>query len=133
MKHLPTIARIWLGLTFLVFGLDGFFHYSPMPKEAPPEAAMAFGMAMMKTGYLFQLVKGTEAVCGALLLVNLFTPLALVVLAPVIVNIVLFNVRLGPSTSGLVICAVIVLLELYLAWKYRHAYRPMLAAKVSPS
>jgi uncharacterized membrane protein YphA (DoxX/SURF4 family) len=132
MKLLPTFARILLGLVFLVFGLDGFFHYIPMPKEAPPEAAMAFGMALMKTGYLFQLLKGTETVCGALLLLNLFTPLALVVLAPVIVNIVAFNVRLAPSTSGLVICAVIVLLELYLAWKYRNAYRPILAARVSP-
>src|ERR1051326_1850136 len=74
MKHLPTLARILLGLVFLVFGLDGFFHYIPQPKEVPPEGAMAFGMAMMKTGYLFQLVKGTEAACGALLLVNLFAP-----------------------------------------------------------
>lgn len=131
MKHFPTLARILLGLTFLVFGLDGFFHYIPQPKEAPPEAAMAFGMAMMKTGYLFQLVKGTEVVCGALLVLNLFVPLALVVLAPVIVNIVAFNVRLAPTTPGLVICAVIVVLELSLAWRYRSAYRPMLAAKVS--
>lgn len=129
-RHLVTAARILLGLTFFVFGLEGFLHFMPKPTAPPPEGAMAFGMAMMKTGYLFQLVKGTEVLGGALLLINRFVPLALLILAPVIVNIVAFNAFLSPST--LPIAFVVLALELYLAWAYREAYRPLLVASGRP-
>ncbi|HYP15649.1 MAG TPA: DoxX family membrane protein [Opitutus sp.] len=129
MKYLPTIARVLLGLMFFAFGLMGFL-VKP-PEGGVPEGAMALSDAMMKSGYLFQLIKGTEIVCGLLLLVNRFVPLALTVLAPVILNILLFHAFLAPS--GMVIPIVILGLELYLAWAYRHAFRPMLGAKVSPA
>ncbi len=129
MKHLPTIARVLLGLMFFVFGLNGFFNFIPAPKDGIPEGAMALSTAMMKSGYLLQLVKGTEVLAGLFLLLNRFVPLALVVLAPVIVNIVAFHAFLAPSNLGMTI--VILALELYLAWTYRHVYRPMLAARVS--
>lgn len=131
MKHLPTIARVLLGLMFFVFGLNGFLNFIPPPKDGIPEGAMALSIAMMKSGYLMQLVKGTEVVVGLLLLVNRFVPLALVVLAPVIVNIVAFHVFLAPT--GLVMTGVIVALHLYLAWTYRHVYRPMLASRATPA
>ena len=85
---------------------------------------------MINTGYLFPLVKGTEVLVGALLLLNRFVPLALALIAPVIVNIVAVHVLLAPS--GAVISIVILALELYLAWAYRSAFRPMLGARVSP-
>jgi uncharacterized membrane protein YphA (DoxX/SURF4 family) len=129
-RHLPAIARVLLGLMFLVFGLNGFLNFIPQPKDPIPEGAMAFVGAMMKTGYLFQLVKGTEVVVGALLLLNRFVPLALAFLAPVIVNIVAFHAFLAPS--GAVMTVVILGLELYLAWAYRSAFRGMLAARVTP-
>jgi hypothetical protein len=91
---------------------------------------MEFSTAMMNTGFLFQLVKGTEVLCGLLLLVNRFVPLALVVLAPVIVNIVMVHVFLAPANMAMAF--VILALELYLAWAYRSAFRPMLAAQVTP-
>lgn len=131
MKYAPTIARVLLGLMFFVFGLNGFLNFIPPPKEGIPEGAMAFSVAMMKTGYLMQLVKGTEVVVGLLLLINRFVPLALVVLAPVIVNIVAFHVFLAPT--GLVMTGVIVALHLYLAWCYRHAYRPLLTSRATPA
>ena len=84
----------------------------------------------MKTGYLFQLVKVTEVIVGALLLLNRFVPLALALLAPVIVNIVAIHAFLAPSGVGMAV--VILALELYLAWSYRSAFRPMLAARVGP-
>ena len=132
MKSFPTIARILFGLLFFVFGLDGFVHFMPQPKTPIPAGAMYFFMAMMKTGYLFQLVKGTEVVVGFLLLINCFVPLALVVIAPVIVNIVAFNVLLAPSGMGYAMSAIIVALELYLALRYRDVYSPMLRARVKP-
>jgi uncharacterized membrane protein YphA (DoxX/SURF4 family) len=130
-RVMPTIARVLLGLMFFVFGLNGFLNFIPPPKDPPPEGAMAFAMAMMNTGYLLKLVKGTEVLCGLLLLLNRFVPLALVLLAPVIVNIVAFHVFLAPSSVAMAI--VILGLELYLAWAYRAYYRPMLVARTTPA
>ena len=131
MKHLPTIARVLLGLMFFVFGLNGFLNFIPPPKDGVPPALMDFSMAMMKTGYLFQLVKGTETLVGLLLLLNRFVPLALVLIMPVIVNIVAVHAFLAPS--GLPTAIVILGLELYLAWSYRAAYRPLLTARATPA
>jgi uncharacterized membrane protein YphA (DoxX/SURF4 family) len=131
MKYLTLIVRALLGLLFLVMGLNGFLNFIPPPPEGVPAGAMEFSMAMMKTGYFLQFVKGTEVVVGALLLTNLFVPLALVVLAPVLINIIAFHVFLAPSgvPMGLVIAA----MWFYLAWTYRSAYRPMLGARVKPA
>lgn len=130
-RHLPTLARVLLGLVFFVFGLLALLNLMPPPpKEQMPPGLWAFSEAMMNTGFLFQLVKGTEVVVGALLLLNRFVPLALVLIAPVIVNIVAVHVFLAQSGLGMAI--VIAALELYLAWSYRSAFRPLLAAKVQP-
>lgn len=130
-RHLPTIARVLLGLVFFVFGLIGLFNLiPPPPKEQMPPGLWAFSEAMKNTGFLLQLVKGTEVIAGALLLMNRFVPLALVLIAPVIVNIVAVHAFLARSGLGLAI--VLLALELYLAWSYRSAFRSMLGAKVSP-
>jgi uncharacterized membrane protein YphA (DoxX/SURF4 family) len=130
-RHLPTIARGLLGLVFFVFGLAGLLNLlPPPPKEQMPPGLWAFSEAMQNTGFLLPLVKGTEVVVGALLLLNRFVPLALVLIAPVIVNIVAVHAFLAPSGLGMAI--VILGLELYLAWSYRSAFRSMLAAKVRP-
>ena len=131
-RHLPTVARSLLGLMFFVFGLMGLLNLMPPPPpETLPPKLVAFSTAMMNTGFLFQLVKGTEVVVGALLLLNRFVPLALALIAPVIVNIVAVHVFLAPS--GLVMALVILALEIYLAWAYRSAFRPMLGARVTPA
>ncbi len=129
-RHLPTIARVLLGLIFLVFGLNGFLHFIPQPKKPMPEAAIAFAGALMKTGYMFPMVMGTQLLVGVLLLLNRCVPLALALLAPVIVNIVAFHVFL--EHSGLPLALVVLVLELYLAWAYRNAYRSMLIGNARP-
>lgn len=130
VRHLPAVARVLMGLMFLVFGLNGFLHFIPEPKTPMPEGAAAFAGALMKSGYMFPLVMGTQLTVGILLLVNRFVPLALALLAPVIVNIIAFHVFLQPA--GLAPGAVALLLELYLAWSYRGAYRSMLAPRARP-
>lgn len=129
-RHFVTAGRVLMGLLFFVFGLDGFLHFMPPPSGPMPEGAVAFGTALMQTGYMFPLIKGTEVIAGALLLCNRFVPLALVLLAPVIVNIVAFSAFLIPSGIGLGV--VILALEVYLAWAYRSAYLPMLAPRAAP-
>lgn len=127
-SKLPTAARALLGLSFFVFGLNGFLHFIPQPPMSGPPAN--FVGAMMATGYLFQLVKGTEVACGLLLLSNRFVPLALTLLAPVLVNIILFHVFLEPAALALPL--VLLALELYLARSYRDAFAPMLHAHHAP-
>ena len=130
-KILPTIARVLLGLMFTVFGLNGFLRFIPEPKAAMPEGAVAFAGALMNTGYMMQLVSGTQLLTGVLLLFNRFVPLALALLAPILVGIITFHIFLAPASIAPGI--VVVVLELYLAWAYRNAYRPMLAMKVDPA
>jgi uncharacterized membrane protein YphA (DoxX/SURF4 family) len=125
--YLPAIARSVLGAAFFVFGLNGFLNFIPPPTEPMPEGAVSLGMAFMSSGYLFQLIKGTEVLAGLLLLCNRFAPLALVVLAPVLVNIVAFHIFLMPPGIGLSL--VLAGLELYLAWVYRAAFAPLLTAR----
>jgi uncharacterized membrane protein YphA (DoxX/SURF4 family) len=127
-RHATTTARVLLGLVFFTFGLDGFLHFVPQPDPSTlPPGVVAFSGALMGTGYMFPLIKGTEVTVGALLLANRFVPLALVLLAPVIVNIVLFHAFLAPSGIGLAV--VLVALQLCLAWVHRGAYRPLLKAR----
>src|SRR3954447_25728041 len=127
-QKLPGIARIVLGLAFFVFGLNGFLHFLPQPPMSGPPAD--FGAALFATGYMFPLIKGTEVVAGALLLSNRFVPLALAVLAPVVVNIFAFHAFLAPPNP---ISVFVLIGNAYLAWSYRDAFRPMLAGSARPA
>ena len=93
MNKIIIVARILLGLPFLVFGLNGFFEFMEQPEHGP-EATKFLG-ALVDSGYLMPLLKGTEVACGALLVLGLFVPLALTVLAPVMVNILGYHLGLG--------------------------------------
>jgi len=121
-RIVPTTARIALGLGFTVFGLNAFLHFMPLP--APPPGAGAFLGALGASGYLFPLLKATEVVSGLLLLSGMFVPLALAVLAPILVNIIGFHLFLEPS--GLPVPLALIAAEIYLAWTYRAAFAPML-------
>lgn len=126
--YLAATARVLMGLLFLVTGLNGFFDFLPQP-ESMPEGAAAFAGALMQTGYMFPLIMGTQLLAGVLLLLNRFVPLALVLIAPIIVNIVAFHVFLEPS--GLGMAGFVAALELLLVWAYWDAYRPMFAMRMS--
>ena len=127
-KWLPAIARILLGLAFLVFGLNGFLNFMPAPKDLPQDM-MTVLAGLMKGGYM-TVVSGAEVLAAVMLLTNCFVPLALTLLAPIVVGIITFHVAIArPSIGpGLIVLAI----ELYLAWAYRGAFRPMLASKTSP-
>src|ERR1041385_5005741 len=118
----PTIVRILLGLMFLVFGLNGFLNFIPAPKDMPQDIMTVMG-ALMKAGYM-TVVSGAEVLVSVMLLTNRFVPLALALLAPIIVGIITFHVAMAPATIGPGI--VVLVMELYLAWAYRGAFRPML-------
>src|ERR1700731_1357691 len=94
MKATGFVRRV-LGFVFLAFGLNGFVHFIPQMKM--PNPALEFFIGLAATGYMLPLLFVTQAVAGALLIVGLFVPLALALLAPIIVNIFLFHVFLAPD------------------------------------
>jgi len=129
-RHIPSIARFLMGLPLFVFGLNGFLNFIPQPTTPLPAGAAAFVGALLKSGYMMQLIGTTQLFVGAFLLLNRFVPLALALFAPFIVNALAFHIFL--ERSGLPMVAVFLALELYLAWKYRRAFRTMLAARAAP-
>jgi hypothetical protein len=127
-RFAPPAARLLLGLVFFVLGLNGFLQFLPTPPA--PERATAFVGALIATGYMFPLIKSVEVICGALLLSNRLVPLALAVVAPNVVNIVLFHAVLAPG--GLPVALLVLALELFTAWSYRDAFAPMLRTRTAP-
>ena len=124
-RYAPFAARIFLGTAFVVFGLNFFFGFLPQPEHSGE--AGAFLGALFVTGYMFPLIKITEIVAGVMLLTNRFVPLALLLLAPVLVNIVAFHAFLEPA--GLGIGVALTALELGLAYAYRDTFKAVLQAK----
>ena len=126
MKALPHILRLALGSIFLVYGLDGFFSF--MPKTLVSEQATNFISAMIDSGYLWTLLKVGETVGGIMLVLNLYVPLALILLAPIVVNVVGFHFFLNPENRAVGIYpmgVILVLLELSLAWLYREYFQSL--------
>jgi uncharacterized membrane protein YphA (DoxX/SURF4 family) len=130
-RHAPTAARILVGLPFFVSGLNGFLNFLPQPTTPLPAGAGAFLVALVNTGYMLPLIMATQLVVGALLLSNRFVPLALVLIAPFLVNSLAFHIVLEPSGRG--IAAVFSALVVYVAWGYRDAYRSMLVMRAQPA
>jgi uncharacterized membrane protein YphA (DoxX/SURF4 family) len=124
-SKLPLVARILLGGMFVFSGLNGFFQFAPMPPMPP--AAGAFLGALAGSGYFFPVLKGTELLVGLVLLSGRFVPLALTVLAPILVNIVLFHAVLAPA--GVAIPLVLMAAEIYLAWTNRESFAPLFQGK----
>jgi putative oxidoreductase len=117
-SKIPHIARILLGLVFLFGSVSYFFNLVPTPTDLP-EKLMTFNTGLMASGYFFTLLKATELVCGLLLVSGFFVPLALVVLAPIELNIFLVHAFLAPS--GLPLAIVMGLLMIYLSFFSRYS------------
>ena len=124
MKQAILVARILLGLMFFVFGLNGILHF--IHAEMPPGDAGLFAGIMASHGYM-AVVAVLQMIGGLLLLVGRYVPLGLTILAPIIVNILLFHILL---TGGANIApgVAVTVLELFLIWAYRLSFRGLLDA-----
>jgi uncharacterized membrane protein YphA (DoxX/SURF4 family) len=111
MKIVTVIARLLLGLIFVVFGLNGFFNFLSMG-PMPSGLAGQFIGALVLSHY-FWVVAALQVAGGVLLLINRFVTLALVLLGPVIVNIILYHVFLNPSGVALAIVGTILWLIVF--------------------
>ena len=126
MDKVAMVARILLGLVFFVFGLNGFLNFLENPPP-PNDAAAAFMGGLAGTGYFFPLLKATETVSGALLLVGMYVPLALLLLAPIVVNIAAYHFVLDPSGQGLVMSVLLIVLMIVVARANWGAFKGVLA------
>lgn len=127
MGKVTLVARLLLGLIFVASGI-AFFFVTPPPMEGP----MAdFFKGLMATGYFIYLLKGTEIICGLMLLAGRFVPLALVVLAPVVLHIFLVHAFMQPD--GLITALVLGILLSYLAFfskEYSPTIKGLFRAKI---
>lgn len=127
MKHATTITAGLLGLLFVVFGLNFFLNFIPMP-PSPPEGSppALFMAALFPTGYL-AFVKVLEILGGVLVAIPKTRLIGLLVLTPIIINILAFHVFLlkGAAIVDPVI-ALITLLPLFLIWKERGKFSALL-------
>jgi len=115
-------ARVLLGATFLVFGANYFLGFIPFPEPAPRVAEL---QGLLRDLRMYPVFKLAEVLAGALLVLGRAVPFALLLLAPIVVNIVLFHAFLEPR--GWPLGALVTALELLLAWAYWPSFRPLFA------
>ena len=122
MKILTIIVRVLLGLGFVVFGSNAFLHFIPMPPP-PQNLAGDYTRVFLASGYVY-FIGGFQVIGGLLLLVGRFVPLALTILGAIIVNILIFHALMAPE--GFPPALVFAALELFLVWRHREAFIPLL-------
>src|SRR5438045_9533710 len=126
MKTIIVIARLLLGLIFLTFGLNGFLHF--IPATLPSGTDGQFVGALFVSHYLVPifLLQTSSAV---LLLLNRYVPLALTLLAPIIVNILLIHFLMLPS--GLPLALVVTVLWILIFLSVRSAFAGLFQQRVA--
>lgn len=112
-----TAARLLLGTLLVVFAANGLLGLVTMPPGQGP--TLRFLQALQGIGYFFPLLHGVQLVLGGLLLARRLVPLALVALAPIVLNVLLFHLFLAPE--GLGVAAVLLVIYLTTAYAHRHA------------
>lgn len=126
MDKAALVSRYLLGLIYFVFGLNGFLGFITPP--TPAEAGGAFLGALAASGYMFPLIKATEVICGLALITNKFTALALVILAPISINIFLYHAILDPGVQQMFMPVLIIVASVIVAKSLKHKYAPLLSA-----
>lgn len=118
MERIHTIARLTLGIILIIFGANGFYNFLNLP-EMPENAQNVF----QSIGYMIMYVKMFEVLIGLALVLNLFVPLALLVLTPISINILFFHIGTG-FFEGILPGAMVAGLNMYLLYVHYDFYRP---------
>jgi uncharacterized membrane protein YphA (DoxX/SURF4 family) len=126
MNKAILISRNLLGVVFVVFGLNYFLQFIPMPKS---EGLPAQFMGALFVSKFLLVVKILEIAGGVLLLTKRFAPLGLVVLGPIVVNILLYDIFLAGAFNPL--GALVLVLESFLIWSYRKNFAGIFSAPKS--
>ncbi len=124
LQKAPLISRILLGLIFSASAIAGLAGVAPPPEGAEAQAFMG----LIYSSGLLILIKVIELVAGLALLSGIFAPMALVVLAPIVVNILFFHITLDPQ--GIPVGIVLTILGVVAALGYKEIFRPILQLKI---
>ena len=127
MRTASVIARYLAGVIFLIMGLNGFLHFIPFPP--PPGIAGQFMGALYVSHYLW-VIFSFQVIAGVLLLVNRYVPLAVALLAPVIVNILTFHATMAPS--GLPLAVLVAVLWALIFVDVRRAFSRLFQSRLQP-
>lgn len=125
MKIAVIIVRVLLGLLFLFGSVVYFLKLFPQPELKGDMKVFNEGLAA--SGYIMNVVKAIELLCGLAFVSGFFVPLATVVIFPISVNILLVHIFLAPE--NLPVALFVMAANLFLAYNYRQKYQPMLQAK----
>ena len=120
MKIVTIIARILLGGMFLVFGLNPFLKFLPMPQL---EGVWGQFLGALFASHYVWLIGATQVVSGVLFLIGRYVPLAIALSGPVIVNIIAYHVTMQRIGAQLAVLATIRWVLLF--WRYRHSFAPL--------
>lgn len=115
------ILKILLGLALLVFGANKFIGFFEAPEL--PDQAESFMNSLAATGYVLYIVGAIEVLVGIFLLINKWVPFALLLLAPISANILLFHLFLDMPGIGVAIA--IAGLNIILIYKHWKSYTPL--------
>jgi putative oxidoreductase len=117
------ILSFILAAVLITHGLNEFFHFNFMPVLSVPEEALNFQNSLSATGYLLPVLGVVEVFIALLLLMRKWVPFALILLAPISINVLLFHIFL--NVSGIWIALITVAINILLIYKYWKAYRPL--------
>jgi len=115
------IVRILLGIMLVVFGANKFLHFIPM--ESPTGSAGDFMNSLGATGYVFPVVGVLEVLIGAMLLLKKWGAFALILLAPISINILLFHLFL--DIPGVAVALLVTIFNVILIYKHWQQYKPL--------
>jgi len=122
MRLAVTTARSLLGLIFVIYGVNYFIPFVSLPATSPEGQELLDAFAA--SGFFLPLLRVTQLVAGIALLANRFAPLAVVILAPIVVNIVLYDIFL--DLAGLPMGILLLALQSFLGWAYCDDYERLL-------
>jgi len=113
------VTRSLLALILIVFGLNKFLNFMPLPPM--PEPAESFMGALMETGYIMVIVAALEVISGIFLMINKYSALILVIVFPVLLNAFLFHLFLDFKGIGGALLALS--LTVFLMYKSFNTYK----------
>jgi putative oxidoreductase len=131
MKIAVIVSRVLLGLGFIIFGLN-ILHPFMTPPPPPEGSLTAQFLAVMVPTHWMALVGVVQLLGGLLVITGRTTPLGLVFLGPVLVNILAFHTCLQGG-QGIAPGLVFSTLEIFLIYAYRSCFRAILTASAMPT
>ena len=127
MRIASSIAQYLAGVIFLVMGLNGFLNFIPLP---PPGGIAGQFMSVLYVSHYLWVIFGFQVLAGILLLVNRYVPLAVAILAPVLVNILTFHTLMAPS--GLPLALFVAVLWAVIFVDVRSAFTGLFQSRLQP-